>query len=82
MLDAKPYGGLRHRDIKGKRMAFIDEGDGDGDRVRPRHPHVVVCVAQRDAAPGRSGPADRARLDPDDVGLAIAELVRRLRRPA
>jgi haloalkane dehalogenase len=29
MLGAKPHGGLRHREINGKRMACIDEGDGD-----------------------------------------------------
>jgi haloalkane dehalogenase len=29
MVGAKPYGGLRHREISGKRMTYIDEGDGD-----------------------------------------------------
>ncbi len=29
MTGAKPYGRLRHREVNGKRMAYIDEGDGD-----------------------------------------------------
>jgi haloalkane dehalogenase len=29
MAGAKPYGQLQFRDIKGKRMAYIDEGEGD-----------------------------------------------------
>jgi haloalkane dehalogenase len=29
MVGAKPYGQLQFRDIKGKRMAYVDEGDGD-----------------------------------------------------
>src|SRR5271166_2618259 len=29
MTGAKPYGRLQHREINGKRMAYIDEGDGD-----------------------------------------------------
>ena len=29
MLSAKPYGKLRYREIAGKRMAYVDEGEGD-----------------------------------------------------
>jgi haloalkane dehalogenase len=29
MVGAKPYGQLQFRDVKGKRMAYVDEGDGD-----------------------------------------------------
>src|SRR3954466_12957525 len=29
MPGAKPYGQLRHREINGKRMAYVDEGRGD-----------------------------------------------------
>jgi haloalkane dehalogenase len=29
MFGAKPYGQLQYRDINGKRMAYLDEGDGD-----------------------------------------------------
>ena len=29
MVRAKPYGQLQYRDVKGKRMAYVDEGDGD-----------------------------------------------------
>jgi haloalkane dehalogenase len=29
MIQAKPYAALRFRDVNGKRMAYIDEGDGD-----------------------------------------------------
>jgi haloalkane dehalogenase len=29
MIGSKPYAGLRHRNVNGKRMAYIDEGQGD-----------------------------------------------------
>ena len=29
MVGTKPYADLRFRDVKGKRMAYIDEGEGD-----------------------------------------------------
>jgi pimeloyl-ACP methyl ester carboxylesterase len=29
MVGAKPYGQLRYRDVNGKPMAYVDEGDGD-----------------------------------------------------
>ena len=29
MVGAKPYGQLQYRDVNGKRMAYVDEGDGD-----------------------------------------------------
>jgi haloalkane dehalogenase len=29
MFGVKPYGQLQYRDVKGKRMAYVDEGDGD-----------------------------------------------------
>jgi haloalkane dehalogenase len=29
MVGAKPYGQLQFRDVNGKRMAYVDEGDGD-----------------------------------------------------
>lgn len=29
MIGSKPYGELRYRDVKGRRMAYIDEGEGD-----------------------------------------------------
>jgi hypothetical protein len=57
MIGATPYGHLQYRDVNGKQMAYIDEGDGEGDRLRAWQPDVVVPVAQRDAAPGGAGPA-------------------------
>jgi haloalkane dehalogenase len=29
MFGVKPYGQLQYRDVNGKRMAYIDEGEGD-----------------------------------------------------
>ena len=29
MVGAKPYGHLHFREVNGKRMAYVDEGDGD-----------------------------------------------------
>ena len=29
MAGAEPYGRLQHREIKGSRMTYIDEGEGD-----------------------------------------------------
>jgi haloalkane dehalogenase len=29
MLGAKPYGQLQHREVNGKRMAYVDKGDGE-----------------------------------------------------
>jgi len=29
MVRAKPYGQLQCRDVKGKRMVYVDDGDGD-----------------------------------------------------
>jgi haloalkane dehalogenase len=29
MAGAKPYGQLQYREINGKRMAYVDEGQGD-----------------------------------------------------
>jgi haloalkane dehalogenase len=29
MVGAKPYGQLQYRDVNGKRLAYVDEGDGD-----------------------------------------------------
>ena len=63
MAGAKPYGQLQYKEINGKRMAYIDEGEGRRDRLPARQPHVVVPVAQRDAAPGGAWPAGRLRPD-------------------
>jgi haloalkane dehalogenase len=29
MAGADPYGKLKYRDVKGSRMAYVDEGEGD-----------------------------------------------------
>jgi haloalkane dehalogenase len=29
MVGAKPYGQLRYRNVNGKQMAYVDEGQGD-----------------------------------------------------
>ena len=29
MFGAKPYGRLRYREVNGRRMAYVDEGQGD-----------------------------------------------------
>jgi haloalkane dehalogenase len=29
MFGVKPYGQLQYRDVNGKQMAYVDEGDGD-----------------------------------------------------
>jgi haloalkane dehalogenase len=41
MAGAKPYGQLQYREVNGKRMAYVDEGEGDAivfaHANRPRH---------------------------------------------
>ena len=57
MVGAKPYGQLQHREINGKRMAFVDEGQGDAIVFQHGNPTLVLPVAQRDAAPRRGSAA-------------------------
>jgi hypothetical protein len=30
MIGTKPYAKLKYREVKGRQMAYIDEGEGDG----------------------------------------------------
>ena len=62
-ISAKPYAAKKFADIKGRRMAYIDEGAGAGDRVPARQPHVVLSVAQHHAPLRGPGPARRLRPD-------------------
>ena len=33
MIGSKHYANLKYREVKGRRMAYIDEGDGDAIRI-------------------------------------------------
>jgi hypothetical protein len=61
MIGTKPYAKLKYREVKGRQMAYIDEGRGRRDRVSARSTGVVVLLAQRHSSPGRKVPADRLR---------------------
>jgi len=39
MIGAKPYGQLQYRDVHGKRMAYVDEGDGEAIVRSEDKPH-------------------------------------------
>jgi haloalkane dehalogenase len=55
MVGAKPYGGLRHREINSKRMAYVDEGDGDGDAIVFVHGNPTSSYLWRNVMPHLEG---------------------------
>jgi len=67
MFGAKPYAQLRYREVRGKRMAYIDEGAGDA--MVFQHGNPTSSYVWRNVMPHLEGP-----------GAAIANFVRQLRR--
>jgi haloalkane dehalogenase len=56
MLSAKPYGQLRYREIAGKRMAYVDEGNGpDGTTVVFQHGNPTSSYLWRNVMPHLEG---------------------------
>jgi pimeloyl-ACP methyl ester carboxylesterase len=56
MLSAKPYGRLRYREIAGKRMAYVDEGDGpDGITIVFQHGNPTSSYLRRNVMPHLEG---------------------------
>jgi len=69
MIGTKPCAKLKYREVKGRQMAYIDEGRGRRDRVSARSTGVVVRLALRHASPGTKVPADRHGL----IGMGRSE---------
>jgi haloalkane dehalogenase len=59
MIGTKPCAKLKYLEVKGRQMAYIDEGEGDAIVFQHGQPGVVVRLAQRHASPGTKVPADR-----------------------
>jgi haloalkane dehalogenase len=56
MLSAEPYGQLRYREIAGKRMAYVDEGNGpDGTTVVFQHGNPTSSYLWRNVMPHLEG---------------------------
>jgi haloalkane dehalogenase len=56
MLSAKPYGRLRYREIAGKRMAYVDEGDcRDGTAIVFQHGNPTSSYLWRNVMPHLEG---------------------------
>ena len=56
MLSAEPYGQLRHREVAGKRMAYLDEGDGaDGTTIVFQHGNPTSSYLWRNVMPHVEG---------------------------
>ena len=45
MVGAKPYGKLQHKEVAGKRMAYVDEGEGDAIVFQHGNPTSSTCGA-------------------------------------
>jgi len=45
MFGAKPYGRLQYREVNGKRMAYVDEGQGDAVVLRTATRRRRICGA-------------------------------------
>ena len=56
MLNAAPYGQLRYREIAGKRMAYVDEGNGpDGTTIVFQHGNPTSSYLWRNVMPHLEG---------------------------
>jgi haloalkane dehalogenase len=53
MIGTKPYGELKHCQINGKRMAYIDEGEGDA--IVFQHGQPTSCYVWRNVMPHLQG---------------------------
>lgn len=53
MIGTKPYGELKHREIKGRRMAYVDEGEGDA--IVFQHGQPSSSYVWRNVMPHLSG---------------------------
>ncbi len=53
MIGTKPYGELKHCQINGKRMAYIDEGQGDA--IVFQHGQPTSCYVWRNVMPHLQG---------------------------
>src|SRR6266571_3044417 len=62
---AQPFAAKKFLEIKGRRMAYIDEGEGAPHRFRAWKPDLILSVAQRHAGLSWPGPADCLRHDRD-----------------
>ena len=62
MAGAKPYGQLHFREVRGNRMAYVDEGDGDAIVFAHGKP-TSSYLWRTNAAPRRAGPSRRRRHD-------------------
>jgi hypothetical protein len=45
MVTAKPYGQLRYRNVNGKRMAYVDEGQATRSSLRTAIRRRRICGA-------------------------------------
>jgi haloalkane dehalogenase len=59
MIGTKPYAKLKYREVKGRQMAYIDEGEGDAIVFQHGQPTSSCVWRPRHASPGRKVPADR-----------------------
>jgi hypothetical protein len=62
---AQPFAAKKFLEIKGRRMAYIDEGRRRSYRFRAWKPDLILSVAQRHAGLSWPGPADCLRHDRD-----------------
>jgi pimeloyl-ACP methyl ester carboxylesterase len=61
MFGAKPYGRLQYREVNGKRMAYVD--DGQGDAIVFAHGNPTSSYLWRNVMPHcRGGPLGSARV--------------------
>ena len=52
MFGAKPYGRLQYREVNGKRMAYVDEGQGDA--IVSAHGNPTSSYLWRNVMPRRA----------------------------
>src|SRR6202007_766246 len=69
MVGAKPYGQLHYREVKGNRIAYVDEGDGDA--IVFAHGNPTSSYLWRNVLPhveglGRLGAAGMVRMGGSD----------------
>ena len=60
---AQPFAAKKFLEIKGRRIAYIDEGEGAP--IVFAQPDLILSVAQRHAGLSWPGPTDRLRHDRD-----------------
>jgi pimeloyl-ACP methyl ester carboxylesterase len=62
MFGAKPYGRLQYREVNGKRMAYVD--DGQGDAIVFAHGNPTSSYLWRNVMPHLQGWASRVGASP------------------